>query len=117
MRRVRPGTAIALAREALREAEEERDAYARETAGKGIPATTVALGLAARQEAVERAQEALEQAEEEDAATVTRTTLRDLRASLTVAEHRLLLASVLDRVTVSRGRGLPIEDRADIVWK
>ena len=110
--------AIALARSGLTDAEQERDAWASDSAGLGLPRETIREGLRARQKAVEDAREALEQALALDAAAATRTTLREMASTLTVAEWRLLIASVVERVTISRApRGAPVQDRAQILWK
>jgi len=109
---------LAKAREDLRLAESERDRWAVETAGLGLPTETVRAGLEARQTAVEDARGRLEAVEQADTSAVVRTTLRELWPDLSTAERRQLIASVVDRVEVRRlERGAGVNERAAIVWK
>lgn len=105
--------------ERLQRAEAERDAYAVETAGLGIPARTIALGLAAREEAVREAQEAVDAARDADGAAAAKTTLRELWPTLANVDRRFLIGSVVERVAVSPRRvpGEPVGSRARIIWR
>lgn len=111
--------ALAVARERTAALIAERDAYAVSTAGLGIPAGTIALGLQARENAVQDALAAENALRESDTAAVVRTTLRELFPTLTVLERRRLFAAVVERVSVRRRRfqGEPVGDRARILWK
>jgi hypothetical protein len=110
---------ISAARAELAAAVEARDSWAVVSAGAGVPMETVRLGLEARQEAVERAQEAVRELEAINESAAARTTLRELWPTLTVAERRQLIGSVVERVRVDRAekRTVPIESRVRIIWR
>lgn len=101
--------------------EDRRDAYAVETATLDVPASTIAKGLAAREERVQAAREALEAARERDGVTVSRQTIGELWEDSSTAERRCLIASVVSRVEIRRltRRNVPepVEARSLIVWK
>lgn len=113
---------LGAARSALMEAEADRDDWAVTSAG--LPRETQRKGLLAREEAVQRAADVVASLEAADAGAVVRTTLRAMWPTLTTPERRLLIASVVERVSVlplsavgSTGRAARVKSRAEIVWR
>jgi DNA invertase Pin-like site-specific DNA recombinase len=109
---------LAIARDQLEAAQAELERWAVDSAGLGLAGEVVRAGLEARQEAVAGALARLEAIEQADGAAVIRATLRELWPTLSVAERRQLIASVVERIEVRRlERGASIEERATIIWQ
>lgn len=108
--------AITKARQAVKDAEAERDAYMAATIG--FDAAAIAAGYGPRQAAVEDAKAMLAELEAADNVAVTRVTVRELWGTLTAPELRLLLSEVIAQVRVRRApRGAAVEDRVEIIWR
>ena len=115
---------IAAARALVREAAEDLDAWA--IASAGLPLGTVQKGLQARQERLQEAETRLAGLEDASAAASAKVTFRELvaggvgiAAPLDTAERRQLLASIIERVDVTRGarfQTIPVGERASIHW-
>jgi Recombinase/Recombinase zinc beta ribbon domain len=108
---------IAAARAIERDAEEDLETWAIDSAG--LPRPAVQKGLQARQERLQEARERRQGLEAVSASASARTTYRELAGTMDVAETRHLLGSIIERVAVTRGtrfHKIPLSERVRIVW-
>jgi len=116
---------LAAARALVREAREDLDLWAEDSAG--LPRETVRKGLQARQERLQDAETKVEGLEDLSQAAGARVTFNELleaegsglRAPLGLAERRQLLDSIILRIDVRRGvrfKSIPVAERAEIFW-
>jgi site-specific DNA recombinase len=106
----------AQAQTALKAAETELEVY-RDAAIAAIGKEAYIAGLQKRQQAVDNARAALAQVSSSELLPVTGDeSLGELWQGLDERERHTLLAAAIDKITVRRGKGGPIEERLEISW-